>query len=220
MFIKTHPTSDHVYVDTPLNPDAEISGSVAVFKVSELGQEEPAYTVLPIVEWAGIAEGQPRVVQGEFNQAGTEIWFSVWNAADLELAIVVVDDRTLELKHVIKDPRLDHADRQVQRLQHPGRRLLTGGPSGAEGRQRPSERLREMRASGLGRVLLVGAGPGDPELLTVKAVRALAGAEVVVHDRLVSAEVLAMAPAAARRIDVGKTPEHHAGAAGARSTRS
>jgi nitrite reductase (NO-forming)/hydroxylamine reductase len=106
LFIKTHPTSNHVYVDTTLNPDAEISGSIAVFKVSELGQEEPAYTVLPIAEWSGITDGQPRVVQGEFNQEGTEIWFSVWNAADKESAIVVVDDRTLELKHVIKDPRL------------------------------------------------------------------------------------------------------------------
>lgn len=106
LFVKTHPTSNHLYVDATLNPDAETSGSVAVFKVDELGQEEPEYTVLPIVEWAGIAEGQPRVVQGEFNQAGNEIWFSVWNAADLESAIVVVDDKTLEMKHVIKDERL------------------------------------------------------------------------------------------------------------------
>jgi nitrite reductase (NO-forming)/hydroxylamine reductase len=106
LFVKTHPTSEHLYVDAPLNPDAEVSGSVAVFKVADLDQEEPEFTVLPIVEWAGIAEGQPRVVQGEFNKAGNEIWFSVWNAKDLESAIVVVDDKTLELKHVIKDPRL------------------------------------------------------------------------------------------------------------------
>ncbi len=106
LFVKSHPTSDHLYVDAPLNPDAEVSGSVAVFKISELGQEEPQYTVLPIVEWSGITEGQPRVVQGEFNKAGDEIWFSVWNSASLESAIVVVDDRTLELKHVIKDERL------------------------------------------------------------------------------------------------------------------
>ncbi len=38
--------------------------------------------------------------------AGDEIWFSVWNSKDKESAIVVVDDKTLELKHVIKDPRL------------------------------------------------------------------------------------------------------------------
>ena len=63
-------------------------------------------TVLPLVEWAGITDGQPRVVQGEFNKAGNEIWFSVWNAADKESALVVIDDKTLELKHVIKDPRL------------------------------------------------------------------------------------------------------------------
>ncbi|WP_299848906.1 nitrite reductase [uncultured Roseovarius sp.] len=106
LFVKTHPTSAHLYVDAPLNPDAEVSGSVAVFKVAEMDQEEPEFTVLPIVEWAGIAEGQPRVVQGEFNKEGNEIWFSVWNAADLESAIVVVDDKTLELKHVIKDERL------------------------------------------------------------------------------------------------------------------
>ncbi|MCB1367734.1 MAG: c-type cytochrome [Rhodobacteraceae bacterium] len=106
LFVKSHPKSGHLYVDAPLNPDAEISGSIAVFNVSEMTAEEPEYTQLPIVEWAGIADGQPRVVQGEFNMAGDEIWFSVWNAASLESAIVVVDDKTLELKTVIKDERL------------------------------------------------------------------------------------------------------------------
>ncbi|GAB4387087.1 cytochrome D1 domain-containing protein [Albidovulum sp.] len=106
LFVKTHPKSGHLYVDAPLNPDAETSGSVAVFKIADMAAAEPEYTTLPIAEWAGITEGQPRVVQGEFNKDGTEIWFSVWNSAALESAIVVVDDRTLELKHVIKDPRL------------------------------------------------------------------------------------------------------------------
>ncbi|SIT78706.1 nitrite reductase [Pontibaca methylaminivorans] len=106
LFVKTHPESEHLYVDATLNPDAEISGSVAVFKVPDLAGEEPEFTTLPIVEWAGIAEGQPRIVQGEFNKDGNEIWFSVWNAKDLESAIVVVDDKTLEMKHVIKDERL------------------------------------------------------------------------------------------------------------------
>ena len=54
-------------------------------------------------------------------------------------------------------------------------------------------------------VYIVGAGPGDPDLLTVKAARLLAGADVLVHDRLVSAGVLGLAPARARRVDVGKT---------------
>ena len=55
-----------------------------------------------------------------------------------------------------------------------------------------------------GRVSLVGSGPGDPELLTLKALRALQEADVILHDQLVSAEVLALAPSRAERIHVGK----------------
>lgn len=108
LFIKTHPNSDHLYTDATLNPDAETSGSVAVFTISKMGAADvdPEFVTLPIAEWAGIADGQPRVVQPEFNKDGTEVWFSVWNAKDKESAIVVVDDKTLELKKVIKDPRL------------------------------------------------------------------------------------------------------------------
>jgi len=106
LFVKTHPKSNHLYVDTPLNPDAEAASSVAVFKVSDLTKKEPQYTVLPIGEWSGISDGVRRVVQGEYNKAGDEIWFSVWNSKDQESAIVVVDDKTLKKKAVIKDKRL------------------------------------------------------------------------------------------------------------------
>jgi len=60
-----------------------------------------------------------------------------------------------------------------------------------------------------GVVWLVGAGPGDPDLLTIKALRVLQSADVVVHDGLVSDEILALAPAASRRISVAKRKSRH-----------
>lgn len=67
-------------------------------------------------------------------------------------------------------------------------------------------RARRRRA---GAVWLVGAGPGDPGLLTVNAVRALKRAQVVLHDSLIAPDVLALAPRRARRIHVGKRCGNH-----------
>ncbi|WP_395142467.1 cytochrome D1 domain-containing protein [Schlegelella aquatica] len=104
LFIKTHPKSTNLYVDTALNPDPKVSQSVAVYDIRNL---DKGYQVLPIAEWAGIKDdGAKRVVQPEFNKSGDEVWFSVWSAKNKESAIVVVDDKTLKLKAVIKDPRL------------------------------------------------------------------------------------------------------------------
>ncbi|WP_408003588.1 cytochrome D1 domain-containing protein [Pseudomonas saliphila] len=103
LFIKTHPKSQHLYLDTTFNPDEKISQSVAVFDIQNFGA---GYKVLPIAEWAGVTDGAKRVVQPEYNEAGDEVWFSVWSGQEEQSAIVVVDDKTLELKHVIKDKRL------------------------------------------------------------------------------------------------------------------
>ncbi|KAK1665851.1 hypothetical protein QYE76_054010 [Lolium multiflorum] len=64
-------------------------------------------------------------------------------------------------------------------------------------------------ASGPGRVALVGTGPGDPDLLTLKAVRAIQDADLVLYDRLVSNEVLDLVGHGARLLYVGKTAGYH-----------
>ena len=60
-----------------------------------------------------------------------------------------------------------------------------------------------------GKVYLVGAGPGDPKLLTIKAVEVLKEADVVIYDRLVGEEILTLAPEKAEKIYVGKRTGKH-----------
>ena len=104
LFVKSHPKSKNLWSDAPLNPDPKISQSIVVYDINNLAA---GYKTLPIGEWSGIKDdGAKRVVQPEYNKAGDEVWFSVWSAKNKESAIVVVDDKTLKLKAVIKDPRL------------------------------------------------------------------------------------------------------------------
>jgi nitrite reductase (NO-forming)/hydroxylamine reductase len=103
LFVKTHPKSKNLWVDTPLNPDPKIAQSIAVF---DIGNFEAGFKVLPIADWAQLGDGPKRVVQPEYNAAGDEVWFSVWNGKDQKSALVVVDDKTLKLKKVINDPRI------------------------------------------------------------------------------------------------------------------
>jgi uroporphyrin-III C-methyltransferase/precorrin-2 dehydrogenase/sirohydrochlorin ferrochelatase len=88
------------------------------------------------------------------------------------------------------------------------RRFVEGDDQGA---RRIAQQLLATTSTApraAGEVTLVGAGPGDPELLTLKALRALQDADVILHDRLVPSEVLDLARRDAARICVGKAAGH------------
>ena len=103
LFVKSHPNSSNLWVDAPLNPDESISQSIAVFDINDL---DAGFVKLPIAEWADLGPGPKRIVQPEYNRAGDEVWFSVWSGQEEESALVVVDDKTRTLKHVIKGPEI------------------------------------------------------------------------------------------------------------------
>jgi uroporphyrin-III C-methyltransferase/precorrin-2 dehydrogenase/sirohydrochlorin ferrochelatase len=97
-----------------------------------------------------------------------------------------------------------HQQNRVYRalLASPARRLLRGGAA-AQAEELAAELARRPERAAPGRVALVGAGPGDPSLLTFAAAEALATADVVLHDALVSREVLETVGPHAELIDVG-----------------
>lgn len=63
--------------------------------------------------------------------------------------------------------------------------------------------------TGIGKVSVVGAGPGDPDLLTIKAMKAIQSADVLIFDNLVSDEIRALFPSDAKTIYVGKAKGKH-----------
>jgi uroporphyrin-III C-methyltransferase/precorrin-2 dehydrogenase/sirohydrochlorin ferrochelatase len=85
--------------------------------------------------------------------------------------------------------------------------VMAGREDAAETRLR--QRLEDTQALHRGEVYLIGAGPGDPDLLTFKAARLLQHADVVLYDRLVSPAVVDMARRDAERIYVGKKRAEH-----------
>ncbi len=105
LFVKTHPKSNHLYADAPLNPEKDVAESVTVYDIKNL--DKPP-VIINIAKMANLPESKAvkRVVQAEFNAAGDEVWYSIWAGKTEPSAIVVLDDKTLKMKAVIKDPKL------------------------------------------------------------------------------------------------------------------
>ena len=105
LFTKTHPKSSNLWTDAPLNPEPEVAESVSVYDIRNLAK---GAEVINIAKLAGLPESKAikRAVHAEYNFAGDEVWFSIWAGKTEPSAIVVMDDKTRKLKHVIKDAKL------------------------------------------------------------------------------------------------------------------
>jgi len=105
LFVKTHPKSNNLWADAPLMPEKEAAESVTVYDIKNL---DKGPEVINVAKMAGLPETKAiqRVVHGEYNADGSEIWFSIWAGKTDPSAIVVIDDKTRKLKAVIKDPKL------------------------------------------------------------------------------------------------------------------
>lgn len=100
----------------------------------------------------------------------------------------------------------DRASRWAAALDTVEAATLVREGRGDDLRERLIRRLLEDAPDGKGIVYLVGAGPGDPKLITVRGADVLGLADVVVYDRLASPALLALAPSTAERVYVGKEP--------------
>jgi nitrite reductase (NO-forming)/hydroxylamine reductase len=96
LFVKTHPQSEWVWADHALNADPVIQRSLCV--ISKKHPEAKPRC------WEAAREG--RAVHLEYNKAGDEMWVSIWNRKDRQSEVVVYDDRTLQEKARLRDPRI------------------------------------------------------------------------------------------------------------------
>ncbi|WP_439328575.1 cytochrome D1 domain-containing protein [Atopomonas hussainii] len=105
LFVKTHPKSKNLWADAPMNPEREVAESVYVFDLNDLSKEPRR---LDVAKDSGLPESKAirRATHPEYNEAGDEVWISLWGGKTDQSAIVIYDDKTLKLKKVITDPAI------------------------------------------------------------------------------------------------------------------
>ena len=105
LFVKTHPKSTHLWADMPMNPERENAEAVYVYDMKDL---DKAPVKLDVAKDSGLPQTKAlrRATHPEYNQAGDEVWISLWGGKTDQSAIVIYDDKTLKLKKVITDPAI------------------------------------------------------------------------------------------------------------------
>lgn len=135
-------------------------------------------------------------------------WLSSMIPAGMDSVTRFVAERRRQVKDAFDDPRM-RRDFWRRFLHGPAWEALLAGNE-AEARRLYDNALNADEDSRFaGAVYLVGAGPGDPDLLTLKALRIIQHADVIVHDRLVSPQILSLCPPQAERLYVGKQKSNH-----------
>jgi nitrite reductase (NO-forming)/hydroxylamine reductase len=105
LFVKTHPKSTHLWTDLPMNPERENTESAYVFDLKDLSK---APVKIDVAKDSGlpVTKALRRAVHPEYNEAGDEVWISLWGGKTDQSAIVVYDDKTLKVKKVITGPEI------------------------------------------------------------------------------------------------------------------
>ncbi len=103
LFIKTHPKSNHLWADMPMNPERENAEVNYVFDIKDLSKP-PVRIDVAKDSGLPVTKALRRAVHQEYNEKGDEVWISLWGGKTDQSAIVIYDDKTLKLKKVITSP--------------------------------------------------------------------------------------------------------------------
>lgn len=103
LFVKTHPRSNHLWADMPMNPERENAEVNYVYDIRDLSKP-PVRIDVAKDSGLPVTKALRRAVHQEYNEKGDEVWISLWGGKTDQSAIVIYDDKTLKLKKVITSP--------------------------------------------------------------------------------------------------------------------